>query len=276
VRTRAGAAAGRPLDTVELATVATRANLAALMARADRAAARAGLDADRAGELRLAVEEACRNVIEHGYPPGRPGPIRLSIAVHADRVVVTVVDAAPTFDPADAPEPDLTADWRQRRIGGLGWHLIRRVMDSVVHDVPPGGGNRLTLVKFVQPPNQLAREGPSMEIEIRSIEHVTVVAISGSVDSLTADTLADAFSTQLKQDRVRLVADLSQVLYTSSAGLRTLLSTMKDARRRGGDFRLASVQPPVLRVLELSGFTGILNLFPDVDAAVASFPAGHA
>ena len=115
-----------------------------------------------------------------------------------------------------------------------------------------------------------------MEIEIRSVEHVTVVSISGSVDSLTADTLADAFSTQLRQDRIRLVADLSRVLYTSSAGLRALLSTMKDARRRGGDFRLASVQPPVMRVLELSGFTGILNLFPDVDAAVASFPAGHA
>ncbi|HMS78761.1 MAG TPA: STAS domain-containing protein [Burkholderiaceae bacterium] len=115
-----------------------------------------------------------------------------------------------------------------------------------------------------------------MEIEIRSVEHVTVVSISGSVDSLTADTLADAFSTQLRQDRIRLVADLSRVLYTSSAGLRTLLSTMKDARRRGGDFRLASVQPPVMRVLELSGFTGILNLFPDVDAAIASFPAGHA
>lgn len=115
-----------------------------------------------------------------------------------------------------------------------------------------------------------------MEIEVKARDHVTVVAISGSVDSLTADTLADAFSTQLRQDRVRLVADLGRVLYTSSAGLRTLLSTMKDARRRGGDFRLANVQPPVLRVLELSGFTGILNLFPDVDAAVASFPAGHA
>jgi anti-sigma B factor antagonist len=115
-----------------------------------------------------------------------------------------------------------------------------------------------------------------MDIEITAHDHVTVVAISGSVDSLTAEALASAFATQLSQDRVRLVADLSKVLYTSSAGLRTLLTTMKDARRRGGDFRLASAQPPVLRVLELSGFTGILNLFPDVDAAVASFPAASA
>jgi anti-anti-sigma factor len=115
-----------------------------------------------------------------------------------------------------------------------------------------------------------------MQIRIRAHEHVTVVQINGSVDSLTADRLATACSLQLSQDRVMLVADLSGVQYTSSAGLRALLTTMKDARRRGGDLRLASVQPPVLRVLELSGFTGILNLFPDVDTAVASYPAGHA
>ena len=51
------------------------------------------------------------------------------------------------------------------------------------------------------------------------------------------------------------------------------MATLKDARRQGGDFRLAGVQPPVLRVLELSGFTSILKLYGDVDEAVASFHA---
>jgi anti-sigma B factor antagonist len=110
-----------------------------------------------------------------------------------------------------------------------------------------------------------------MDIEIRAIDDVTVVGITGSVDSLTAEQLFDALNVQIAQDRVRLIADLSGVDYTSSAGLRTLLGTLKDARRRGGDFRLASVQPRVLRALELSGFTSIVTLFPDVDAAVASF-----
>lgn len=110
-----------------------------------------------------------------------------------------------------------------------------------------------------------------MEIEIRAIDDVTVVEITGSVDSLTAEQLLNALNVQIAQDRVRLIADLSGVEYTSSAGLRTLLGTLKDTRRRGGDFRLASVQPRVLRALELSGFTSIVTLFPDVDTAVASF-----
>ena len=100
---------------------------------------------------------------------------------------------------------------------------------------------------------------------------VTVAAISGSVDSLSADELMKTLGAAVREQRVRLVADFSNVAYTSSAGLRALLSTLKDARRHGGDFRLAGVQPGVLRVLELSGFTSILKLYGDVGSAVASF-----
>jgi anti-anti-sigma factor len=55
--------------------------------------------------------------------------------------------------------------------------------------------------------------------------------------------------------------------------LRALLATVKQARSAGGDFRLAGVLPPVHKVLEMSGFTTILKLYPDVDGAVASYPA---
>ena len=110
-----------------------------------------------------------------------------------------------------------------------------------------------------------------MNIEIKQGGEVTIVEISGSVDSLTADALRSALATEVEADRVRLVADFSGVEYTSSAGLRALLATLKDARRQGGDLRLAAVRPGVRKVLELSGFTSILKIFTDVPAAVASF-----
>jgi anti-sigma B factor antagonist len=77
----------------------------------------------------------------------------------------------------------------------------------------------------------------------------------------------------VKGGRTRLVLDLSGVDYVSSAGLRALLATMKDARQHGGDVRLAAVKPEVARVLDLSGFTTILKLFPDESAALSSFGA---
>ena len=110
-----------------------------------------------------------------------------------------------------------------------------------------------------------------MEFFVEHRDNVTVVAIAGSVDALTASEVANALGAQVMDGRIRLVGDLSQVDYTSSAGLRAVLATLKDARSQGGDFRLAGLQPNVRKVLELSGFLNILKVYPDVDAAVASF-----
>jgi anti-sigma B factor antagonist len=114
-----------------------------------------------------------------------------------------------------------------------------------------------------------------MDITAEQRTHVTVMSITGSVDGLTAPALAQSFRQQIAEGHVRLVADLSLVHYTSSAGLRALLEALKETRQRGGDLRLAAVQPDVQRVLELSGFTGILKVFGEVEAAVASFGEGE-
>ena len=112
-----------------------------------------------------------------------------------------------------------------------------------------------------------------MEITTSRRGTVTVIAIAGSIDGMTASSLITSFREQVSGGNIRIVSDFAAVDYTSSAGLRALLETVKETRQQGGDLRLAAVQPDVLRVLELSGFTHILKLFPDVEAAVASFPA---
>jgi len=132
----------------ELACTATRDSLPALLGLVDQASAGAGLDPATAGDLRLAVEEACANVIMHGYAGLAPGPIRLAILCEPDRVVAVVEDEARLFAPACLAAPDLEAGLDERPIGGLGWHLIRQVMDEVAHFAPPGGGNVLTLTKY--------------------------------------------------------------------------------------------------------------------------------
>ncbi|MBA2627564.1 MAG: STAS domain-containing protein [Gemmatimonadales bacterium] len=110
-----------------------------------------------------------------------------------------------------------------------------------------------------------------MEVTVERQASAAVARISGSVDGLTAEALQAALQAPLDEGVSRLVADLSGVEYTSSAGLRVLLGTLKLSRQKGGDFRLAAVRPNVLKVLELSGFTSILKVYEDVEGAVASF-----
>ena len=112
-----------------------------------------------------------------------------------------------------------------------------------------------------------------MEITVTESGPVTVVAIRGSVDGLTAGALTESLGTQVRTGRFRIVGDFAEVDYISSAGLRAVLGALKEARQQGGDFRLAAIRPDVQRVLDLSGFTSILKTFADLEAAVGSFGA---
>lgn len=98
-------------------------------------------------DLRLAIEEVCTNVMMHGYTQQRPGPLEVSLCADSDSVVIAVMDRAEPFDPEHAPRPDLEASPEQRQVGGLGWHLVRRVVDQIIYRYDVTYGNTVTLVK---------------------------------------------------------------------------------------------------------------------------------
>jgi anti-anti-sigma factor len=101
------------------------------------------------------------------------------------------------------------------------------------------------------------------------------MTVEGSLDGATAPALVASFRERIGEGSIRIVGDFSGVDYTSSAGLRALLETVKEARHRGGDLRLSAVQPDVRRVLDLAGFTHILKVYADTDEAVASYAAAR-
>jgi len=111
-----------------------------------------------------------------------------------------------------------------------------------------------------------------MEIQDKQIKDITIISIEGSIDALTAPNLTERINGLVAGGNIKLVADFSGVDYTSSAGLRVLLGAVKQTRAKGGDIILVGIQPDVEKVLSLSGFTSILKVFPDVEAAVSSFP----
>ncbi len=103
---------------------------------------------------------------------------------------------------------------------------------------------------------------------------IAVISISGSLDALTVDELVQVLDASLADRRTRIVGDLSNVEYMSSAGLRVILSTLKSCRSAGGDFRLAAPSEGVRSLLDMSGFASIVQIYERVDAAVESFEAG--
>lgn len=100
-------------------------------------------------DLLLCMDEACSNIIEHGYAGLEPAEIGFTLEIKEDRAVMTIVDTGHPYDPANAALPDLSAPLNERAVGGLGLYFIKKTMDRVEYLVT-ASGNIMTLTRFLQ------------------------------------------------------------------------------------------------------------------------------
>jgi anti-sigma B factor antagonist len=111
-----------------------------------------------------------------------------------------------------------------------------------------------------------------MEVRTQQLKRVDFVQVSGRVDSATAPQLEAALQGILDQERFRIVVDMQDLEYLSSAGLRVLVSTLKQAKRwNRGDLRLANVPPRIEKVFKLAGLDALFQTFDSAVEAVGSF-----
>ncbi len=94
----------------------------------------AGFEGKTADQLALAVDEAASNVIEHAYHGAPDRVLRVDMDDRGEAFCVEVVDDGESFDAASRPSLDVRQLERDRRTGGLGDHLMERIMDSVTFE----------------------------------------------------------------------------------------------------------------------------------------------
>lgn len=100
---------------------------------------------------------------------------------------------------------------------------------------------------------------------------VSVLRVSGYVDTTTSPELERRMQALLKEKRFHIVVDLTRVEYISSAGWGIFISEIREIREHGGDLKLAGMIPDVREVFDLLEFENILQAFPEPDLAVSSF-----
>ena len=93
-----------------------------------------GLDSIVAMQVKLAIEEAVVNVMKYAYPQGTRGDVTIEAVSNDVRLKFTIIDSGKPFDPTVLPEVDTTLPAKERRIGGLGIHIVRQFMDSINYE----------------------------------------------------------------------------------------------------------------------------------------------
>ena len=111
-----------------------------------------------------------------------------------------------------------------------------------------------------------------MEITAKQFKNCDMLVLNGRVDSNTAPQLTEALEGVTGDGRYKIVLDMTDLEYMSSAGFRALLSSQRICKRYNrGEIVLASVPERVQEALELAGFTELFKTYPDAVEAVGSF-----
>lgn len=119
-------------------------------------------------------------------------------------------------------------------------------------------------------------EGIQVSVERAGYQgDISIIKVGGYIDTTTSSELERALDGLLKSGIYRVIVDLQNVDYISSAGWGIFISEIKGIRERDGDLKLANMIPDVFEVFELLEFHYILKSYDSIEAAIRDFNPGE-
>jgi anti-sigma B factor antagonist len=114
-----------------------------------------------------------------------------------------------------------------------------------------------------------------LNITTEKLKRVVLLKVDGRVDSSNASELDDALKEAIEAGNYSIIVNLTGVDYMSSAGLRALVSALRECKKRRGDLVISEPSPRVNEVFELAGLitgpTPLFTVYENDATAVGSF-----
>jgi anti-sigma regulatory factor (Ser/Thr protein kinase) len=122
-------------------------SLGKLMEFVSRFAEAAGFSPEKIQKIDLAMEEALVNIFRYAYEENRGGEVEVRCRMeNGNALIIDILDCGVPFDIRTAPVPDIRSGISERKVGGLGILLIKKVVDEVRYR-QEGKCNILTFVQ---------------------------------------------------------------------------------------------------------------------------------
>jgi len=109
-----------------------------------------------------------------------------------------------------------------------------------------------------------------MNVQVTKSEDYTLVSVEGRVDTTNAGELEKTMVAVIDGGATKIILDCAGLNYISSSGLRVFLIVQKKMITLKGQFCLCNLQPGIKEIFDISGFSSIFSVFPDLEAAVTN------
>ncbi len=99
-------------------------------------------------DVNICLDELFTNIVSYGFTDDLEHIIRFTINVDNNVLTLNIEDEGIPFNPLEKKDPEIPADLIDVRIGGLGIHIVRKLMDDISYK-RKRGKNKLTMKKFI-------------------------------------------------------------------------------------------------------------------------------
>ncbi len=106
------------------------------------------------------------------------------------------------------------------------------------------------------------------EVARKDAGEVSIIYLKGYLDAHTAPDFEKSLQQLVDENRVKIVVNLADLAYISSAGLGVFMGFIEDVRRKKGDIKLAEPTEKVFRVFDLLGFPVLYEIFSSENEAI--------
>ena len=124
--------------------------LSSLFERIERFGKSVGLPKKQVFQINLALDELFTNIVSYGYTDSNSHWIDFRLSYKNDAIVICIEDSGIPFDPVAAPTSGSAAPLEKCKIGGLGLHIVKKMMDDIAYE-RRGEKNVITITKYVRP-----------------------------------------------------------------------------------------------------------------------------
>jgi anti-sigma B factor antagonist len=110
-----------------------------------------------------------------------------------------------------------------------------------------------------------------MKIETRKVGDVLIVEFSGKLDSYSSGDARDRMVNIVQGDDRRVLANLQNLEFLTSAGMRVFVQAAKLLQGKRGELKICSARPEIKEMLEVSGFNSLIAVYDTEEDACSSF-----
>ncbi|OGX16782.1 MAG: hypothetical protein A3K83_04665 [Omnitrophica WOR_2 bacterium RBG_13_44_8b] len=211
--------------------------------------------------IKLALQEAVINAIEHGNK--LQGDLMVQVDIEADtkQLTIQVTDQGSGFDYKSIPNP--TDPQNIEKLRGRGLFLMHHAMDKIDFS---NNGRTITMTKYLKEGRRVR-----MQSGVEIVDGVAVLLLAGEINVTNSAKLPDECAKLIGQGLNKVLVDFEKVIFIDSSGLAALIEMLKLLKQKNGTLALSNVNKQIKGIFQITKFDKVFDIYENREAALKSF-----